>query len=174
MSGISVLQGFVSGTAPIHEPSLDPRFVGLDHSDMLDEWNRQRLGPEICITEKPLAEFNSPRRHNDSVAHEGELALPDSDFRALLDAPVPNKSCSCRMRAAGELCPHCGHPALYEYEVCLCRAVPIDLFDRIKCRTKRKAIALTDDGTALSDEFCAVIIHQDELAEIMYPAVGSS
>ena len=166
--GLSILQGYVSGKAPIHDQSFDPRFVGLDHSEMLEALDKERMGSEICVTQKPDCECNSPRRQDDSVTHEGQLALPGSDFREIWDEPELKVSCLCRMQEeASEICPACGHPALYEYEVCLCRAVSVELFDQMQCKTKRKAIALSVDGTALSSKFCAVIIHREELMELV-------
>jgi pyruvate-formate lyase-activating enzyme len=71
---------------------------------------------------------------------------------------------------SGDICPYCQHPELREGEVCTSLHISVELFDRLVFKTKRKGAAFTKDGTPMSRKYCAVILSEEELNEVLLRA----
>jgi len=128
------------------------------------------MGCPLRETQNPWVNPEHLSRNKDDIEiGEGQLAFSDRCFEYQRVFHEEVSPCSCQVDPE-TICPFCKHHALQEGEVCLTRAMPIDLFDRLKIKTKRKAIALSEDGTPLSDEYVAVILQKSEMEEIILKA----
>jgi hypothetical protein len=128
-------------------------------------------------------ELVNPGNHNGTIELEEErrgrsrsphpksqpeqLVFDEDDFRDHLDDPegVADVFCSCSAHPGVTFCPLCNHPDVCMGEICICNMPVVD-FARVKLNTKRQAVAYGDDGTQLSQDYCAVIVKLDEAREI--------
>jgi hypothetical protein len=171
---MSVLSGYVSGSTLVVGLETDPRFMGYSQSDALERFDHERMGIPLCITRYPDLGVRFKLRREDREMGEGQLFLPGYDLEPELVSEDPDHVCKDRACSHGmkpsDVCPFCKHPALKEGEVCLSRAVEVETYERMKIKSKRQAIALSDDGTALSDKYCAVIISESDMEELALTA----
>lgn len=83
-----LMTGFTSVQGLTHAPSLDLRFMdrAVDADEAHDLHESERCGCPLCISSHPQVHYGRLERRNDEEIGEGELPLPESDFRDRLDA----------------------------------------------------------------------------------------
>lgn len=155
------ISGFVNGNGVGQVPHVDQRLSYRNQSEAVEAHDMDRMG---CML-----------RVKGGGAHligEGQLCLPGSDFRDLID-PVSGSGCECEQDAEElGLCPTCNHPDVMPGEICIGLHVPIDIYRQrfSKLSGVRAGRAFSDNGTQLSSDYCSVIVPKSVLRELVVRA----